>query len=173
MPKPGAQLAAGGDLLQPEVNVRPLFGEPARPESLHQHTGAITWLRLVVDALQCDHHSLLCHVLPPRLRCCCVARDLHSCRLIGYGRPPGGMPGKSLERKRRCFSHSVRWSCLVFLSQAHRHTIYSLRGSVTRKSRGRARCPSQTSHNKPRGIAQIATIPGGRESKNDVLVECV
>src|SRR5690349_8343820 len=32
MPKPGARLAAGGNLLQPEVNVRPLFGEPARPE---------------------------------------------------------------------------------------------------------------------------------------------
>ena len=41
MPIPGAQLATGGNLLEPDIHVRPLFGEPARPESLHQHARAI------------------------------------------------------------------------------------------------------------------------------------
>src|SRR5579872_2994731 len=116
MPKPGTQLAAGGNLLEPEVHVRPPFGDPTGPEPLHQHTGPITRLRLVVDAFQCDSQSLLCHALPPLLSCCCVARDLHGSQLIGYGRPPGGMPVGHVARKRRCFSHSVRWSCLVFHS---------------------------------------------------------
>src|SRR5579875_792443 len=63
MPEPLAQLVTRCYLFEPEINVRLLFRETARPEPFHQHTLPILRRSFLVHALERNMRCVLCHRL--------------------------------------------------------------------------------------------------------------
>lgn len=52
--EPAAQRVAWRDILEPEVNRQPFFGEATRPKAIDKNTHAVIRRRLVVGTLQTD-----------------------------------------------------------------------------------------------------------------------
>src|SRR5215475_9369476 len=55
VPEPTSQLRAGRDILQPEIYLRPLLGQAARPEPLDEDALAVIPGGFFISPLQFDH----------------------------------------------------------------------------------------------------------------------
>ena len=56
MPEPPAQLRAGGDVLEPQVQGRRLFLQASGPEALYQDPEAILLIRFFISAFKINHY---------------------------------------------------------------------------------------------------------------------
>ena len=82
--EPLAELSAGSDLFQPQVNVSLFFGEATGPEAIYQDAGAIGFGGRFVDAFEFYRHCR---------RLGAVASVLHGGQLLGTGPGDGQQEG--------------------------------------------------------------------------------